>query len=174
MHLKINFILLVFLTAGCSTNSVQESTLIATDGPEVIELTVPASKVKMIIPKNDLVKMDSSGSKSYRYFIYSGNISGISISGWFEPSNQYQGVEKHWNDFLKNWSGNKPENVVISNIGQWETISYNLQYKACNQQHIKSFLVKADTWIELHISYPCDQVMDIKTYLEEIRVEQKS
>ncbi len=104
MRLKLNFITLTLILisiVGCATSSVQESTLIATEGADTIEFTVPASKVKMTIPKNDLVKAENTASKSYRYFIYNGKSTDFSISGWFEPENKYEGVEKHWNGFLK-------------------------------------------------------------------------
>jgi len=162
------------LVLGCGSHSVVNSTLIAFEHASSIELSVPASSVKMTIPKDDLVKMDNTGAKSYRYFIYSGAKSGFTLSGWFEPANQYLGLEKHWTDFLSSWPGNQPEEVSFSKVDDWETVSYHVQVDACKLQSIKAFLVHADTWIELHMTSPCNQSMDLKTYLKKIKIEQKN
>lgn len=167
----------LFLMFGCSSYSVQESTLTAQEFDKTIELTVPASKVIMIIPKLGLVKQKENPTNSNRYFYYWDNKEQLGISGWFEPESQFKGTKVHWNKFLANWNGNPPTNVHFEKLNGWEIVRYKIDVQGCSQSNAKVFLVQNSTWIELHISSFCkkdgSEQADIMNYIKSIAVENK-
>lgn len=166
----------LFLMFGCSSYSVQESTLIARELDNTIELTVPASKVVMHIPKLKLVKQDTSISKSYRYFNYWDTDSQLGISGWFEHESLFKGTQFHWDEFLTNWKGSKPTNVSFEKLNDWEVIHYIIDVQGCSQSNIKAYLIKNETWLDIHISSFCNgdrPQADISNYLKNITVINK-
>jgi hypothetical protein len=145
--------------------------LVAKETPETITFSVPASKVKITIPNTQLVKQSANPTNSYRYFNYSGKTSGFTISGWFEPASLFKGLKYSWTQFLKEWSGSTPENIQFSSVGSWEVVTYSIATGPCVQSSLRANVVKNGTWVELHLSSPCNKSMNLKEYLERILVE---
>jgi len=162
---------------GCSSYSAQESSITAQELDKTIELTVPASKVKMTIPKLALVKQNNNPTNSYRYFNFWDTNEQLGISGWFEPESQFKGTKYHWNEFLAKWKGSPPTNVHFEILNGWEIIRYNLEVPGCTQSNAKAFLVQSDTWLEIHVSSFCKEhakQADVIEYIKGIVVEIKA
>jgi hypothetical protein len=165
----------ILLILGCSSHSVQESSITAKEFGNSIELTVPASKVKMTIPKLEFVKQNNSGN-SYRYFNYWDTNEQLGISGWFEPKSLYKGTQFHWEQFLAKWKGNQPTNVSFEKLDNWEVIRYNIDVQGCSQSNAKAFRVQNETWLEIHVSSFCkdgSEQTDIMDFIQNISVEDK-
>lgn len=167
----------LFLMCGCSSYSIQESSITAHEFNKTIELTVPASKVKMLIPKLGLVKQNDNPTNSYRYFYYWDTDAQLGISGWFEPESQFKGTKYHWNEFLAKWKGNPPSNVHFEKLNGWEVILYNIDVQGCSQSNAKAFLVQSETWLEIHVSSFCKEgakQADVMDFIKNIVVENKA
>ena len=166
----------MILMLGCSSHSVQESSLTAKEFESTIELTVPVSKVKMTIPKLEFVKQNDNPTNSYRYFYYWDTNAQLGISGWFEPASLFKGTQSHWDQFLAKWKGNQPTNVSFEKLNNWEVVRYNIDVQGCSQSNAKAFLVQNETWLEIHVSSFCkddsDQA-DITNFINSITVEDK-
>jgi len=166
----------LFLMQGCSSHSVQNSTLTAQELENTIELTVPASKVKMTIPKLKLIKQNDNPTNSYRYFYYWDTNEQLGISGWFEPASLFKGTKFHWDEFVAKWNGNQPTNVSFEKLNGWEVVRYNIDVQGCSQSNAKAFLVQNETWLEIHVSSFCkngSEQADIVDYIKNISVENK-
>lgn len=176
--MKLAFLIFtcIFLIFGCSSHSVQESNLTAQEFESTIELTVPASKVKMTIPKFEFVKQKDNPTNSYRYFYYWDTNKQLGISGWFEQASLYKGTQTHWKQFLSKWSGNQPTNVSFEKLNNWEVVRYNIDVQGCSQSNVKAFLVQNKTWLEIHVSSFCKDGLkqaDITDFIKKISVEDK-
>lgn len=176
--MKSTFLILkcIFLMLGCSSHSVQESSITALELNNTIELTVPASKVKITIPKLGFVKQNDNPSNSYRYFFYWDTNEQLGVSGWFEPESQFKGTKHHWNDFLAKWKGNPPTNVSFEQLNGWELVRYNIDIQGCVQSNVKAFILNSGTWIEIHVSSFCRdgiEQADVIDFIKKIKVENK-
>lgn len=172
--LIISFLSLMF---GCASHSVQESSITVQEHDKTIELTVSSSKVKMTIPKLELVKQDNSYSQSNRYFYYWDTNSKLGISGWFEPESRFQGTQFHWGEFLTKWNGNEPTNISFEKINDWEIVRYNIDVQGCSQSNVKAFLIQNETWLEIHVSSFCNgnkPKANILDFIRNITVENKA
>ena len=177
MKLTYLFSICLLFISGCSSYSVQESSITAQEFNETIELTVPASKVKMVIPKLGLVKQIDNPTNSYRYFYYWDTNEQLGISGWFEPESQFKGTKYHWNAFLAKWKGSSPSNVHFEKLNGWEVIRYNIDAHGCSQFNAKAFLVQSGTWLEIHVSSFCKEggkQADVMDFIKYIVVENKA
>jgi hypothetical protein len=167
----------LFLVYGCSSHSVHESTITAQEFDKTIMLTVPASKVKLTIPKLELVKQSPSNSPSNRYFLYWDTNSQLGISGWFEHQSLFKGAKFHWKEYTAKLNGNQPTNVSFEKLNGWEIVRYNINVQGCSQSNVKAFLVKNETWLDIHVSSFCNgskPQADILGYLKNITVENKT
>jgi hypothetical protein len=128
------------------------------------EITVPVSHVTLVVPEAGLrlIKADSGGSTSSpRYFLLKDDAKGERIvSGWFESALRVKDVKQtlqgSWDVEGANLkkSGFEPYDVVVGEIGDWATISYQIQVptKAGSSVQIRASRIIADTWIDLHLS----------------------
>jgi hypothetical protein len=128
------------------------------------EITVPVSHVTLVVPEAGLrlIKADSGGStRSPRYFYLKDDAKGERIvSGWFESALRVKDVKQtlqgSWDVEGANLkkAGFEPYDVVVGGIGDWATISYQIQVptKAGSSVHIRASRIIADTWIDLHLS----------------------
>ena len=167
----------LLVMVGCSSHSVKESSITAKELDQTIELTVPASKVKLSIPKLNLVKQDTSNSQSYRYFNYWDTNEQLGISGWFEHESLFKGTQFHWSEFLAKWKGNQPTNVSFEKLNGWDIIRYNIDVQGCSQSNLKAYLVQSETWLDIHVSSFCNGDIpksDILSYLKNITVVNKA
>lgn len=166
----------LFLTIGCASHSLKESTITTQEFDSTITLTVPASNIKMSIPKLELVKQDSNHSESNRYFYYWDTNTQIGISGWFEPEALFEGTQHHWRQFVDTWDGNQPTNIKFEKLNGWEVVRYDIVVQNCTQSNAKAFLVQSETWIEIHVSSFCrigEYNADVMDYIRHISVQSK-
>lgn len=168
----------VFIMWGCSSSSVKESSLTVQEFDKTIELNVPASKIKMTIPRLGLIKQEDNPTNSYRYFYYWDTNEQLGISGWFEPASLFKGVQFHWTEFLSKWNGNELTDVSFEKINGWDVVRYNIDVNGCSQSNAKAFLVQNETWLDIHISAFCkgNSVRgdaDIVGFIKSISVENR-
>lgn len=121
-------------------------------------LTVPASKLSLAIPSRGLRQIDpkaGGATDSPRYFYFSDETRGLTISGWFEPAIQYRGLEFTWQADQAEWKKiglPAPTDVSLGKVGDWEVVFYEQPTSAISNSHIRAHLVRAGTWIDVHIS----------------------
>ena len=121
-------------------------------------LQVPVSKLQMVIPDAGLKQeaTDVGGSTSSpRYYNFSDRSRGLVISGWFESADQFPGIATFWENEQASWKKNglpEARNVAMGTLGDWQAIFYDLKLPAGSNHHLRAHLVKAGTWIDLHIS----------------------
>ena len=121
-------------------------------------LTVPASKLSLAIPSRGLSQIDpkaGGATQSPRYFFFSDATRGLTISGWFEPAAQYHGLEFTWQTDQAEWRKiglPAPTDVSFDKVGDWEVVSYEQPTSAISNSQVRAHLVRAGTWIDVHIS----------------------
>ena len=174
MHFKykyipasILFLFLIFFSARPGFVSEADTIQIA-ELKESFQLTVPVSKLTLMIPKSGLVlKKNSQGGStdSRRYFYFNGQHPSLIeedhsfiISGWFEPEEEFSGIKPFWKGETAAWEKKglpEPKNVSFEKIGGWEVVLYDTdlppQYTG-NNSHIRTELAQAGTWIDMHLS----------------------
>jgi hypothetical protein len=76
---------------------------------------------------------------------------GMTLSGWFEPSAQFKGVKP---PAPAQYMGQNLvyDNVSYGKVGDWETVTYDVRIQSVDIANIRAHLVRAGTWIELHLS----------------------
>ena len=162
-----NAVSLVAVIGLLSTNAVvaadsSDSTIVTTITGDTIEITVAASAISLRMPKGDLAPVEGSrtgaqASPGYFYFADAGR--GLAVSGWFEPAASFEGFEKFWvGEFsAMKRSGLIPKAAPTSvAVGNWLAAAYDIEVpssvgKGVNT-HIRAELIKAGTWVDLHIS----------------------
>jgi len=165
----------LILASGCASYSLEESTLTSIELGNSIELTVPASKVKMVLPRLEFVKQENDAN-SHRYFYYWDIKAQLGISGWFEPATLFKGRETHWQQFLRKWPGNKPVNVRFEEVNEWQIVRYDIDVQGCLQSNAKGFLIQNETWLEIYVSSFCKKdssKADVIDLIKMIIVEDK-
>jgi hypothetical protein len=139
-----------------------DSTIVSTITRETIELTVPGSAILLRVPKGDLAPVDVSkigAQTSPRYFYFGDSSRGLAVSGWFESARSFKGIEKFWVGELSAMkrSGLMPKAApTVAAVGEWVATAYDIDVpssvgKGVNT-HIRAELIKAGTWVDLHIS----------------------
>ena len=121
-------------------------------------LTVPASKLSMSIPSRGLTQADpmtGGSTRNPRYFYFADEARGLVISGWFEPAGKYAGLESTWQSDQAAWKKNglpPPADVSFGKVKDWDVVSYEQPLPGISNSHIRAHLVRAGTWIDVHIS----------------------
>jgi len=131
---------------------------------DTIELTVPASALKLTFPRGGLAEIHPTGSQSNpRYFNFANMDRGWVISGWIEPASTFQGYDKFWeSEFaaMKKIGFNMKERPASVEVGDWKAIAYELALPASAgtavNSHLRAELIKDGTWVDLHISVTGD------------------
>jgi hypothetical protein len=168
MRITIAIIILTALLADVPTYGAAAAdaavTVVISEVNGNWEITVPVSHVTLVVPEVGLrvTKTDSGGSTSSpRYFYLKDDAKGERIvSGWFESALRIKDVKQtlqgSWDVEGANLkkAGFEPYDVVVGEIGDWATISYQIQVptKAGSSVHIRASRIVADTWIDLHLS----------------------
>jgi len=141
-----------------------DSAVVTSITGDKIELGVPASALRLTIPKGGLAAVNPTGSQSNpRYFNFADLDRGWVISGWIEPASSFPGAEKFWvGEFTAmKKSGLMPkEPPAPVEAGDWMALAYELSLpdsagKVANS-HIRAELVEHGTWVDLHISVTGD------------------
>jgi len=141
-----------------------DSAVVTSIQGDTIELTVPASALKLTLPKGGLAEINPTGSQSNpRYFNFADMDRGWVISGWIEPSSAFKGLEKFWQGEFAAMkkSGFVPkEPPVPVAVGDWRALAYEFALPASAgtaiNSHLRAELIKDGTWIDLHISVTGD------------------
>jgi hypothetical protein len=176
----------VFATVPMATAETPPSETIAIETTESsYVLTVPVSHLTMTIPKGNLVLKNNAvggSTNNPRYFYFEDSTVTFIVSGWFEPAQKFSGLKKFWEDEMNAWKRNRlpePQNVSFSNIGNWQTITYEVKAPRGTNSHIRAHWVQADTWIDIHLSLTSDRTTAesrkfLESRLRDISVKEKS
>jgi hypothetical protein len=136
-----------------------------TERPDAIQITqtgthyvlsVPVSRLVMQFPKSTLqpAELEKRGAaNSPRYFSFRHRELPLIVSGWFEPEQNFAGIQKLWANELAGW--NKvapPQDVAFSKNGLWEVVAYEIPVPNVTNSHLRAHWVQAGTWIDLHLS----------------------
>ncbi|HEV7606693.1 MAG TPA: hypothetical protein VGO61_05115 [Steroidobacteraceae bacterium] len=165
--LASNAMSLVALIGLLSTNLVvaadpADSSIIVTITADAIELAVPMSSVSLRLPKGNLAPVEDSrtgATASRRYFHFEDAGRGLVVSGWFESAKSFKGFESFW---VGEFSAMKQTGLIPTApptsvaVGNWSGAAYEIAMpsgagKDVNT-HIRAELIKAGTWVDLHIS----------------------
>ena len=151
---------LLLLSGAVLADSPEDSSVVTTIGEDKIEITVPASKLLLTIPKGGFGDVDAARSgaqKNPRYFNLADLDKGLVISGWIEPASAFAGFKKFWEGEFgaMKKSGMVPTGEPVPmNTGDWVAMAYEFPLPAGNgtNSHLRAELVKDGTWVDLHIS----------------------
>jgi len=169
---------------GQTNAATEPDRLTITEGPEVYEVTVPVSRLVMTIPKEGFRQTDeprSDATASRRYFYLRDTTTNVILSGWFEPQNEFPGMDKFWKAENAAWSQKKlplPTDVVFKKLGGWDAIVYRMPPAGGSGSHIRAHWLQAGTWIDMHLSSHGKGSADenaerLATLLGRIRVSEK-
>jgi hypothetical protein len=144
-------------------------------------LTVPVSHFVLTIRKAGWKRATKATNQSPRYFLLKNEEHGIIASGFFEPSEQFEGLEKFWENessSLKRRSSTQPEDVKFTNVGAWNAIVYDEPLPGGTSAHVRAEWVSEGTWIDLHLSLTAkrpapDARAALLQMLDTFRVEDK-
>jgi hypothetical protein len=165
-----------------------DATLVMKIKGDTIELMAPVSDIALTIPKGNLVSVEDSRSgaqTSPRYFHLADTGSGLSVSGWFEPESAFKGFEAFWKGEFSAMkrSGLIPmEPPTAVAVGDWAGAAYDISLPGGRgdyvSTHIRAELIKAGTWVDLHISITSNKpVADVRSealeFLKSIVVTRK-
>lgn len=153
---------LVSYTAGCGGPSKYEALQI-NETIQGYELTVPASRLIMTIPKGSLSLRENrigGATDNPRYFFLEDKASSLIISGWFESEQRFPGIKKLWEDDTKEWSRSgqpEPQAVSFVKVDAWDAIIYDKPISTGTNSHIRGEWLQAGTWIDVHLSITSDR-----------------
>lgn len=152
---------------------------------ETYEITVPVSRLRMTIPKENFTRSANTGvgsTASRRYFYLEDKQKHLILSGWFEAQEEFLGMEKFWASETAEWTRQKmpfPETTEFRKIGNWDAVIYQMPRKNGSNPHIRAHWLQAGTWIDLHLSVDSEQPKNesehaLESLLTRIRVAAKS
>jgi hypothetical protein len=140
----------------------RDATLVMRTTPDAIELAVPVSALVLQFPKGGLaeVKEARSGAQASPRYFHLADGRGLIVSGWFESAQTFDGFETFWKG---EFSAMKKAGLVPTApptsvvLGDWSGAAYELPLpdgapENMINTHIRAELIKAGTWIDLHIS----------------------
>ncbi len=78
---------------------------------------------------------------------------GIRLSGWFEPASAFVGVKDNQPSTLAG-KAMTHQNVKFKKIGDWDTVEFDAVEESLkvNMANVNAHLVRAGSWVELHLS----------------------
>jgi hypothetical protein len=144
-------------------SEVISSTLVATNLQDSIELSVPVSKLTLVIPRGNLASVEeprTGATAGPRYFHYVDEKRGLVLTGWFEAASSWSGFEKFWIGELRAMKNGgvsirKAPDVVAA--GPWQAAAYDVDLpKKVTSANVRAELISAGTWIDIHISVTSD------------------
>ena len=124
-------------------------------------LNVPATRVSLSFPAEGMMQNSptsaETGNQHPRYFMFSDKISGVVLTGWFEPADKYKGFDAFWKSELRSLSRvpqYEPRDVRTGKIGEWETAAYDIDLptEGASNTHLRTEWVGMGTWVDIHIS----------------------
>lgn len=153
MRRLFGVLLVIGALVGCAS-AARDARLAVIERGGSYELTVPLSRVMMIIPRGALVPA-AVAHDSPRYFHLHDKATALIVSGWFEPAERYPGLQVLWSNDTLAWRRQglpEPRNVRLSRIGSWEVVAYDMLVPSATNTHLRAQRVQAGTWIDLHLS----------------------
>jgi hypothetical protein len=148
---------------GCLLNSVSVLSLVgATDNLSIVknkgswDISYSQSLVTLQIPGVDeYQRMDFLAQLHPRYFYFISR-HGISLSGWFEQSYRYKGLQDFWKSESARFYANPvtaPKDVIFGKCGKWEVVLYDMPLpKGGVDVHMRAEFSQGGTWIDMHLS----------------------
>lgn len=150
--------LLALVVSAPSGHAQSSEHLFVSTTEESYILSAPVSRLELTIPRSGgwVQKAVNIGGStaSPRYFYFEGG-NGLIVSGWFEPSGRYRGIEEFWNQELSAWPRTRlpePTDVSIEKLGNWDVVSYQVPVPMGASAHARAHWVQAGTWIDVHVS----------------------
>lgn len=144
-----------------------EQRLVVAETADSYELSVPVSRLVMTLPRGQFSVVTLPGTDANadpRYFHFQDATRGIVISGWFEPSTLYEGMEPLWKSETDAWKKHglpKPRDVSFSKLDKWDVVVYDNKLPGGNNTHIRSEWSELGTWIDVHISVTTTEPIDV-------------
>jgi hypothetical protein len=136
---------------------------VVTDLQDSIELSVPVSKLTLVIPRGNLASVEeprTGATANPRYFHFVDEKRGLVLTGWFEAASSWSGFEKFWIGELRAMKNGgvsirKAPDVVAA--GPWQAAAYDVDLpKKVTSANVRAELISAGTWIDIHISVTSD------------------
>ena len=120
------------------------------------ELSVPAGRVRLSLPKGGLVKLEGTlggATSSLRYFYFVDASRRLQVSGWFENARRYKGIKDYW---AAETAGGRlgAQQVTFEKCGDWDVVYYETLNGLAPA--IRAEYVRDDTWIDMHCSISGD------------------
>jgi hypothetical protein len=148
-------------------------------------LTVPVSKLALTIPKGNLVLKSSAiggSTNNPRYFHFEDPALHLIVSGWFEPSQGFSGIDAFWKSETAAWKQNglpEAQDVMFEKMGKWDAIVYELKIPGASNSHVRAHWVQAGTWIDIHLSLTSDRTAEenrkrLRSLIEALTIEEKT
>lgn len=147
--------LAVFAPLAAAAPSAETLTIDASGSS--YSLTVPVSRLTMVIPKETLEAASTAvggSTNNPRYFYFEDKTQSLIISGWFEPARAFQGLDRFWESETGAWKQNglpEAQDVSFTKVGNWDAIIYDQQHGLTNS-HVRAHWIQAGTWIDIHLS----------------------
>ena len=146
---RVSSLIAIFaLVVGCASVPGSESILI-TEREQVINITIPISKLAIDVPKGRFQFVPVPGALRYAiepsFFQFEDQARGVRLAGWFEPAARFQGV--------KDDAQVAHQNVELKKVGKWDVVSYEWTPRQFALAHHSAHLVEGGSWIVLHLSY---------------------
>ena len=148
---RVSSLIAIFaLVLGCASVPGRESSILITEREELINITVPLSKLAIDVPKGRFQSVPiPSAIRSFiepSFFQFQDEARGVRLAGWFEPAAKFQGV--------KDDAQVPHQNVEFKKVGKWDVVSYEWTTpRQITIAHHSAHLVQAGSWIVLHLSY---------------------
>ncbi len=153
-----------------------------TESGDNYEITVPVSRLRMVIPKEHFVPAPEQAGNDSTYFQLTDATKNIFVSGWIEPQDEFKGIQKFWAGETAAWKKNNlppPEATEFMKIGKWDAVTYQIALPSGSNPHIRAHWLQDGTWIDLHLSMvsdlpKADSMRLLEAFLTQIRVSAKS
>ena len=145
------------------------------------ELSVPVSRLVMTVPKGQLVATQPAASSGNpRYFSFDDKKAALVLSGWFEPEQEFKGLDAFWAGEQRGLTQNgiRIENIVKDKIQNWQVVLYEIRLPGGRSSNMRAEFVQAGTWIDLHLSITsnrseAENQAALRKVLETIRVVER-
>ncbi len=133
------------------------SSLSVVEQDQFYELTVPQSRLVIRLPKASFKRVSppdaGGGTRNPRYFMFADPSQAINLSGWFEPASRFEGVKDSPPQTVQGKTI-EHKHVNFKKTGAWDTVEYDFVEDSppLNMANVHAHLVRAGTWVELHLS----------------------
>ena len=148
----------MFAEATYSKEPAVSTALQIRESAQGYELTVPAGRLVMTLPKGGLTRANNpfgGAANNPGYFYFADHKAFLNLSGWFEPQQKFTSVKALWESETTEWARrglSQPKNVSFKKIDNWQIVVYDIPSPSGSSVHMRAHWVQAGTWIEMHIS----------------------